>query len=59
MDVDGSGVVDACVRLQTIPNSIVHDNASTVSAIIINFDGPGVHHAYFGEGFQKASSMTI
>ena len=57
MDVDGSGVVDACIRLQTIPNSIVHDNVSAVSAITMDFDGPGVHHAYFGKRFQIGSSM--
>ena len=59
MDVDGSGVVDACVRLQTIPNSIVHDNVSAVSAITVDFDGPGGHHAYFGKQFQIALSMTM
>jgi hypothetical protein len=27
-------------------NSLVHDNVSTVSAIIIDVDGTGVRHAY-------------
>jgi len=59
MDVDGSGVVDACVRLQTISNSIVHDNVSAVSAIIIDFDRPGMAHTYMFKRLQIASSMTM
>ena len=59
MDVDGSGVVDACVPLQTISNSIVHDNVSAVLAIIIDFDRPGMGHAYVFKRLQIASSMTM
>ena len=61
MDVDGSGVVDACVRLQTISNSIVHDNVSALSAIIIDFDRPGTAHTYnvMFKRLQIASSMTM
>ena len=59
MDVDGSGVVDACVRLQTIPNSIVHDNVSAVSAIIIDLYRPGMAHTYMFKRLQIVSSMTM
>ena len=44
--------------MQAISRGIVHDNVSTVSAIIIDFDGPGVGHAYFCKLFQVTSSMT-
>ena len=59
MDVDGSGVVDACIRLQTISNSFVHDNVSAVSAIIIDFYRPGMAHTYMFKRFQIASCMTM
>ena len=59
MDVDGSGVVDACVRLQTISNSLVHDNVSAVSATIIDFDRPEMAHTYMFKRLKIASSMTI
>ena len=37
------------MQLQTISNSIAHDNLGTISAIIVEFDGPGVGHAYFSK----------
>ena len=59
MDVDGSGVVDACVRLQTIPNSIVHDNVSAVSAKSIDFHCPGMAHTSMFKRLQTVSSMAM
>jgi hypothetical protein len=45
--------------MQAISRGIVHDNVSTVSAIILDFDGPGVGHAYFCKLFPITSSMTM
>ena len=42
-----------------ISNSIIDANVSTVYAVIIDFDVPGVGHAYTFKRFQVASSMTI
>ena len=42
----------SCVLLQTISNSIVHDNVSSASAITKEFDGPGVGHAYICKKLQ-------
>ena len=59
LDIDRSGVVEACVRLQTIPNSIVHDNVSAVSAKIIDLYRPGVAHVYMFKRLQIVSSMAM
>ena len=40
--------------LQAISNNIVHDNVSTVLAIIIDFQGPGVGHAYVYKRFSNS-----
>jgi hypothetical protein len=46
MAFDGAGV-GSCIRLQTSSNnSIVRDNVSNVSAIILDFDVPGRGNAY-------------
>ena len=42
----------------TVSNGIAYNNSSTVSAIIIDFDGSGVGHVYFYKQFHRASSLT-
>ena len=53
MGFDGTGVRDdaPCVLLKTISDSIVHDNVSTISGIIIDFDGPGVEDTMLADDF--------
>ena len=51
--------IGSCVRLQTVSNSIVHDNVSIVSAIIIDFYDPGLGNANVCERFQTASAMPM
>ena len=45
--------------MQAISMGIDHEHVSTVSAIILDFDGLGVGHAYFCKRFEIASSMTM
>ena len=45
--------------MQAISMGIDHEHVSTVSAIILDFDGLGVGHAYFCKLFQITSSMTM
>ena len=45
--------------MQAISMGIDHEHVSTVSAIILDFGGLGVGHAYFCKRFEIASSMTM
>ena len=51
--------VGSRIRLQTSPsNSIVRNDVSNVSAIILDFDIPGRGNAYFCKRFRIVSSIV-